>query len=256
MIFNLGGGSAAPQLTDIAVTTKPTKTAYEESETFSTSGMVVTAYFDDGTNAEVTAYTYSPTTVPAGTSNITISYTHDDVTKSTTVSVTGRRWLYKNGNECTNITGGWVAGNRKAYDGISGGNPEVLKYGTYMAANFYGAKSNTSGQAITTHDINLAPFKTLTAVFQSVSVYGSYSGLGVAVGDRSKNPCVNSAYKGVVSHNNYSNPDISTEYSNRTVTLDVSSVNASLAVYLQLIRAPRDGYSGSSRCELSQMYLT
>ena len=68
-VCNLGGvarlnfvSKAAGTLTSIAVTTAPTKTVYTEGETFDSTGMVVTAtYNNDPSNTEVvTGYTCSP----------------------------------------------------------------------------------------------------------------------------------------------------------------------------------------------------
>lgn len=107
MILNLGGGAAAPKLTSIKVTTQPTKTSYKVGESFSKTGMVVTAYFDDGTSSVVTGYTYSPTTVPLGKSNITLSYTHEGITQTTTVAVSAIMWLYDTGTVYTENGGGF-----------------------------------------------------------------------------------------------------------------------------------------------------
>ena len=76
-------------LASIAVTTPPTKTAYFSGNTFSPSGMVVKATYGDGTVSAVTGYTYSPTgALGAGTTAITISYTYNGVTKTTTQPIT------------------------------------------------------------------------------------------------------------------------------------------------------------------------
>ena len=48
-------------LTRIRVTTLPNKTNYYEGEYFDSTGMVVKAYFSDGTNSVITGYSYSPT---------------------------------------------------------------------------------------------------------------------------------------------------------------------------------------------------
>ena len=111
MIFNLGGGAAAPKLTSIAVTTNPTKTAYYKGESFNKSGMIVTAYFDDGSSSVVTGYTYSPTTMAQNTSSVTVSYTHEGITKTTTVSVKVNLYLY-NAGTTDSLVGSWgVKGN-------------------------------------------------------------------------------------------------------------------------------------------------
>lgn len=78
-----------PVLSSIAVTTAPTKTTYSVGDTFDTTGMVVTATYSDSTTKAVTDYTYSPTgALAASDTAITISYTEDGVTKTTSQAIT------------------------------------------------------------------------------------------------------------------------------------------------------------------------
>lgn len=80
------------RLESIAVTTQPTKTAYEYGDTFSSSGMVVTATYSDGATSAVTGYTTSPSALSTvGSQTITVSYTERGVTKTTTLTVTVER---------------------------------------------------------------------------------------------------------------------------------------------------------------------
>ncbi len=70
-------------LEDIAVTTPPTNLTYALGGTFSTMGMVVTAYYVDDLLGprEVTGYTFSPQEfVTLGEQDVTISYTEGGVT--------------------------------------------------------------------------------------------------------------------------------------------------------------------------------
>ena len=75
-------------LSGIAVTTPPTKTAYFTGEIFNSAGMVVTATMADGSTKTVTGYTYSPIIMAASTTAVTVIYTEDGVTKTTTTPVT------------------------------------------------------------------------------------------------------------------------------------------------------------------------
>ena len=78
-----------PILTSIAVTTAPTKTVYTYGEAFSANGMVVTATYSDGHTAAVTGYTTSPASFTSvGSKSVTISYTENGYTKTTTQAVT------------------------------------------------------------------------------------------------------------------------------------------------------------------------
>lgn len=80
------------RLNSIAITTQPSKTTYEYGDTFSSSGMAVTATYSDGATANVTGYTTSPSTLnKVGEQTVTVSYTERGVTKTTTLSVTVKR---------------------------------------------------------------------------------------------------------------------------------------------------------------------
>ena len=81
-------------LNSIAITTNPIKLTYGVGETFNPAGMVVTASLTGNISGtvvtkNVTDYTYSPTTAFAetGINTITVSYTLNNVTKTTTLSV-------------------------------------------------------------------------------------------------------------------------------------------------------------------------
>ena len=81
---------AAKVLESIAITTPPTKTEYAEGESFDPAGMAVTATYDDGTTADVTA---SVTCTPAGAltaadTAVTLTYTEGGVTETVTLAIT------------------------------------------------------------------------------------------------------------------------------------------------------------------------
>ena len=76
-------------LSSIAVTAVPTKTTYTEGETFDPAGMVVTAtYADNSTDDVTTACTFTPSgALTTSDDKITISYTENEVTKTTTYDI-------------------------------------------------------------------------------------------------------------------------------------------------------------------------
>lgn len=80
------------RLESINITTQPSKTTYEYMDSFVSTGMVVRATYSDGTTANVTGYTCSPTALnTVGTQTIAVSYTENGVTKTTTLTVTVER---------------------------------------------------------------------------------------------------------------------------------------------------------------------
>ena len=77
-------------LTSIAVTTKPNKLTYHEGDTFDSTGMIVTAYYNNSTSTVVTDYTVSGYTSAPGTNTITITYS--DKTATFAVNVTAHTY--------------------------------------------------------------------------------------------------------------------------------------------------------------------
>ena len=61
-------------MTSIAVTAQPNKTIYLEGENLDSSGLEVTAYYDNGTSEIITGYTLSGYTSAPGQKTITVSY--------------------------------------------------------------------------------------------------------------------------------------------------------------------------------------
>ena len=90
MATNIGAiQTSSIVLSSIAVTTAPSKTTYIALETFSSTGMVVTATYSNGATRNVTSGCTWPTTaLNAGTTSITITYSEDGVTKTTTQAIT------------------------------------------------------------------------------------------------------------------------------------------------------------------------
>lgn len=75
-------------LREIKVTNPPKKDTYTAGESFDPDGMVVTAYYQDGTT-DVSGYTYEPSGALAETDTlITIRYTINGETKETTLPIT------------------------------------------------------------------------------------------------------------------------------------------------------------------------
>ena len=76
-------------LSKIEVTTQPSKTTYIEGQNFDKTGMKVTATYNDGTTKEVTNYTITDgNNLTIGKTSVTVSYTEDGITKTTTVQIT------------------------------------------------------------------------------------------------------------------------------------------------------------------------
>lgn len=78
----------AVELDKIEVTTPPAETEFAEGADIDLTGMVVTATYTDGTTKEVTDYTFAPEVMASDTTEVTISYTEGEITKTATQAVT------------------------------------------------------------------------------------------------------------------------------------------------------------------------
>lgn len=96
-------------LSSIQVTKGPNKTEYTVGENFDPSGMVVTAHYADGSSAAITNYSIAGgSNLSKDTTSVTVSYTENGVTKTTSVNISMKALVPKMGNY-----GGWY---RSIYD--------------------------------------------------------------------------------------------------------------------------------------------
>ena len=178
-------------LSSIAVTTAPTKTAYNYGDTFSTSGMAITATYTDGATRVVTGWTYSPTTA-LGLSNtaITISYTEGGVTKTTTQAITVSNTLssiavttaptktaYFTGDTFSTsgmvVTATYADGSTQAVTGYTC-SPTSMAAGTTAVTISYteGGVTKTTTQAVTVTTISTTLNSNTWATIRAVSDAG------------------------------------------------------------------------------------
>ncbi|MBP3255948.1 MAG: bacterial Ig-like domain-containing protein [Clostridia bacterium] len=81
--------STTKTLSSIQITTPPEKTSYNVGDAFDKTGMVVKANYSDGTSQNVTNYIVTNgTSLTAGQTSITVSYTEGSVTKTAIQNIT------------------------------------------------------------------------------------------------------------------------------------------------------------------------
>lgn len=82
-----GGNTRLVELLYIVIETPPNKTTYIAGETFDPTGMVVRAYYSNGTNSAVSFYQYSPTTpLTISTTYVTITFLNKSANQPVTVT--------------------------------------------------------------------------------------------------------------------------------------------------------------------------
>lgn len=89
-VVNKGSAVTEPKkLTSISISSPPSKTTYTEGEKYNASGMIVKAKWSDGTESDVTnSVTYPTGVLTKGTTNVTIQYTADGITKTAVQKIT------------------------------------------------------------------------------------------------------------------------------------------------------------------------
>ena len=76
-------------LSSIQITAAPNKTEYTAGENFNPDGMIVTAYYADGSRAAVTNYSIAGgSNLSPNSTSVSVSYTEDGVTKTADVVIT------------------------------------------------------------------------------------------------------------------------------------------------------------------------
>lgn len=82
------------KLSSINITKEPNKTTYQEGENFDTRGMIVTATYSNEYKVAVTNYSVEDgNNLTEGKKTVTISYTEDGITKTTTQKITVNKKL-------------------------------------------------------------------------------------------------------------------------------------------------------------------
>ena len=172
-------------------TTAPTTTTYEYGDTFNKAGMTVTAHYSDKKTATVTSWTHSPTTLnKVGTQAITVSYTENGITKTTSTNVTVNRKTVPIPTQKDSLTynsntqsPSW--NNYNTSHMTIGGTTSSINAGTYTATFTPGANYRWPDGSTTAKNVNWQIGKatgTLSLSSSSVSINGSnYTGVTVTV---------------------------------------------------------------------------
>ena len=139
-------------LTSIKITNPPIKINYTEGESFSTSGMAVTAYYEDGSSRRVNNYSYEPVGgLVLSDTEITIIYSEGGITRTTTQVVVVEERPKKDvdiTSQFTFTTGGpvgyasGVGFNEPGGDTNPGSNPNLC-YSNYVDISEYKTLSMT-----------------------------------------------------------------------------------------------------------------
>ena len=182
------------RLSAITVTTKPNKLTYEYGDTLATAGMVVTASYSDSQTKTVTGYSCSPTTFSTvGNQVVTVSYTENGVTQTTTFNVTVNRksvakptWksnlTYTGSAQSVSSTSYWNNYNT-SYMTI-GGTTSATNAGTYIATFTPGSNYRWADGTTSAINVNWTINKatgSLSVNPTTVAINGNNYSSGVAV---------------------------------------------------------------------------
>lgn len=182
------------RLSAITVTTKPNKLTYEYGDTLVTAGMVVTASYSDSQTKTVTGYSCSPTTFSTiGNQVVTVSYTENGVTQTTTFNVTVNRKSVAKPTWKSNLT---YTGSAQSVSSASywnnyntsymtiGGTTSATNAGTYIATFTPGSNYRWADGTTTAINVNWTINKatgSLSVSPTTVAINGNNYSSGVAV---------------------------------------------------------------------------
>ena len=182
------------RLSAIVVTTKPNKLTYEYGDALATTGMVVTASYSDSQTKTVTGYSCSPTTFSTiGNQVVTVSYTENGVTQTTTFNVTVNRKSVAKPTWKSNLT---YTGSAQSVSSASywnnyntsymtiGGTTSATNAGTYIATFTPGSNYRWADGTTTAINVNWTINKatgSLSVNPTTVAINGNNYSSGVAV---------------------------------------------------------------------------
>lgn len=182
------------KLSAITVTTKPNKLTYEYGDTLVTTGMVVTASYSDSQTKTVTGYSCSPTTFSTiGNQVVTVSYTENGVTQTTTFNVTVNRKSVAKPTWKSNLT---YTGSAQSVSSASywnnyntsymtiGGTTSATNAGTYIATFTPGSNYRWADGTTTAINVNWTINKATGSLSVNptiVAINGNNYSSGVAV---------------------------------------------------------------------------
>lgn len=240
------------KLTGIQVTTNPSKTTYEYGDSLATSGMIVQASYSDGATANVSGYTCTPTTFSTvGTQVVTVSYTENGVSQTTTFSVTVNRKSVTKPTWKSNLT---YTGNTFSVDSTSywnnynttymtiGGTTSAAPAGTYTAK--FTPKDNYRWADGTTSTINVSwtinkANGSLNVSPTTVAINGNNYSSGVAV-------TITRAGDGVISYSPTSISGLTLSLSGNTLTIKGDGSTAVSAKTITISVAAGTNYTAPS----------
>ena len=213
------------RLSAIAVTTKPNKLTYEYGDTLATAGMVVTASYSDSQTKTVTGYSCSPTTFSTiGNQVVTVSYTENGVTQTTTFNVTVNRKSVAKPTWKSNLT---YTGSAQSVSSASywnnyntsymtiGGTTSATNAGTYIATFTPGSNYRWADGTTTAINVNWTINKatgSLSVSPTTVTINGNNYSSGVAV-------TITRAGEGAISYSPTSISGLTLSLSGNTLTI-------------------------------------
>lgn len=168
-------------LTGISVTTLPDKTRYKVKETFDSTGMVVTANFDDGSSETVTKYTLTqPDMTTSGTKTITV--TSENKNTSFDILVV----------DVTEIIVTTLPSKTRYYEDDTFSSDGIVVSQVYSD----GVKENISGFTLSNPDMSASGEKTVTVTYSKFTTTFTITVIGISGIEVSKMPTKAEYYLG------------------------------------------------------------
>lgn len=240
------------RLSAITVTTKPNKLTYEYGDTLATAGMIVTASYSDSQTKTVTGYSCSPTTFSTiGNQVVTVSYTENGVTQTTTFNVTVNRKSVAKPTWKSNLT---YTGSAQSVSSASywnnyntsymtiGGTTSATNAGTYIATFTPGGNYRWADGTITAVNVNWTINKatgSLSVNPTTVAINGNNYSSGVAV-------TITRAGDGAISYSPTSISGLTLSLSGNTLTIKGNGSTAISAKIITINVAAGTNYTAPS----------
>lgn len=162
--------------------------------------------------------------------------------QSVSVELSYGLWLYKDGDTCDSVTGGWTSFTESSDNRVNFNSENIYTYGTYVKT-----KHGAAAYAYPNRKIDLSKYASLRAKVSGVS-YNSACQCGIMVNDSLAN-----VTNGVVSsHDELADFTAAAAASNGEISIDISTLKGE---YYVLIGVTYGTANGASSLTCAEMWL-
>lgn len=238
MIFNIG--SSPSNKTPVLDASYPQNVSVTDAGTSTTLSVVIAEegrpneytyqwYYDGSAVSGATSASYTRTVAfGSHTAYCVVTNKAGSVTSRTATLKATKEYLYKAGDACTSVTGGWVAKGMATYSGITAKAPSLTKNSTNMRATL--SSLTSSGLFRPSNTIDLSKYSTLKIDLAAQPKMWNYIWIVVYKSSQTYLGTSSNFTANVAAKVQIANHTTGADFDRKTYSINVSSLSGSYVV--------------------------